>query len=487
MRIPWLSRLFRSKQEDVRSPYTSPTGFFIIPEVYHGWEANTQMEVRDRKCMELAINHTLVNAILNTRQAQASIFGDIAENSYVPGWTLETPGEQELEGRYAQQRLDLMAFLNSCGMKLTDFIPTQTSFSDFVAACVRSLLVYNKIFIRIWKLEDQLAFGVVNPAGVVYRPEQYVPRRVENCSLVRYRGGMPVEEYEPSDGILYVRRISTEYAYPPSETWQALELLNGFRYILFHNISRFELDRLPRGILALVGATTQEFANLREEMINVKTGPTRRKEGERAQYPSVMIYKLPQGSDMKWVPMDPTAKEMDYPGAFQWLIGQVCAIFGIDPEELGLASTAGGPVLSESSPKDAVMLSKEKGLYPLLVHVSAAINMLLNMIVENNPFIFSFTGLKGSRVDILRMMEQVEFGFMSPRTVYAVMNRPISVMEDSPLWDVPVLPSTWLPYLVQAMLGVQPQDASRDEHGGSRPTPSSKRAKSDKNREDKTQ
>jgi Phage portal protein/LAGLIDADG-like domain len=101
--------------------------------------------------------------------------------------------------------------------------------------------------------------------------------------------------------------------------------------------------------------------------------------------------------DIQWVNMHSANREMEYSAWMDWLTKLECAVFGIDPIEIGFvfgsAGSGGGSSMFERRPNQSeVTESKDKGLRPLVDHITDNINQHLIWELEED-FEFSFSGL----------------------------------------------------------------------------------------------
>jgi hypothetical protein len=101
--------------------------------------------------------------------------------------------------------------------------------------------------------------------------------------------------------------------------------------------------------------------------------------------------------EVKWIPLTQNHSDIEFQGWLQYLIKMICAIYQIDPQEIGIGmkeqggSGAGG--LSGDNTQEKIDLSRDKGLYPLLRFLENFINV--NIIDDfDSDFFLEFVGLK---------------------------------------------------------------------------------------------
>ena len=104
-------------------------------------------------------------------------------------------------------------------------------------------------------------------------------------------------------------------------------------------------------------------------------------------------------ADVDWIDLQKNNRDMEYSAWTEYLIKLACAIYNIDPIEIGWdisrGERAGG--LNEANQADRLQHSKDKGLYPLLKFIQRKINKYI--VEQINPeFEFVFMGLNGMTI-----------------------------------------------------------------------------------------
>jgi hypothetical protein len=101
--------------------------------------------------------------------------------------------------------------------------------------------------------------------------------------------------------------------------------------------------------------------------------------------------------EVKWIPLTQNHSDIEFQGWLQYLIKMICAVYQIDPQEIGIGmkeeSSGGSGGLSGDNTKEKIDLSRDKGLYPLLRFMENYINV--NIIDDVDPdFFLEFVGLR---------------------------------------------------------------------------------------------
>ena len=104
-------------------------------------------------------------------------------------------------------------------------------------------------------------------------------------------------------------------------------------------------------------------------------------------------------ADIDWIDLQKNNRDMEYQSWMEYLIKLACAIYSIDPTEIGwdISRSGGNSGLFEGSQAERLQHSKDKGLYPLLKFIQRQINKYI--VEQINPdFEFVFMGLNGMTI-----------------------------------------------------------------------------------------
>lgn len=91
--------------------------------------------------------------------------------------------------------------------------------------------------------------------------------------------------------------------------------------------------------------------------------------------------------------MQKSNADMEFSNWLDYLSRLTCAIFKIDPKEIGYNLSSEGSVNYESSIQEKLIYSKEKGLIPLLRFIESQINTYIVFPLTNWKYKFKFTGI----------------------------------------------------------------------------------------------
>jgi hypothetical protein len=158
-------------------------------------------------------------------------------------------------------------------------------------------------------------------------------------------------------------------------TW----ILYGFEY----NGNFFKNGSNPKGFINIKSGTggqdsLNDFREIWRQMI---TG-------------SVNSSRIPvfEGIDLEWVDLQQTNKEMEFQKWIEFLIIMLCAVYTIDPSELGFQFQQARQSFGQDGQKQRLEHSRNKGLKPLMMFLQKVISKYI--VSEINPeFEFVFTGI----------------------------------------------------------------------------------------------
>ncbi|RYX84195.1 hypothetical protein EON83_10895 [bacterium] len=210
--------------------------------------------------------------------------------------------------------------------------------------------------------------------------------------------GMVCREFPWNRMAVMVRNPRTDFfglGYGFSETEAALDVLASMILNLKFRAEYFDNNHIPPAIVTLRG----QLAGFSDNSLNALRTQLAMKTGNVGAFFKLLYLGLPPGSD-NGIEIHPlrnatgAVNEMEYAHSdFQALMTLLCALFLIDPAEVGFKNDGGADnVLSESDPESRLVHSKESGLEPLLTAISDFINTHIIQFL-NPDFEFVWHGL----------------------------------------------------------------------------------------------
>jgi hypothetical protein len=410
----------------------------------------------------------IIDAIVSTRKNQVWRYSKYSPTMVgQPGWMITTPSGYVPTPEVLNETVALLQALGNARFGWD--MPPQRDIGEFFEACADSILTYAKVAVRFWSDGKAFAFGVIDPRYIYpvsedLRPKEkpdaiYIRKPAPGCKDLKY------EEFTQEELLLLPFRAL--YPFNKSPTCASWDLARSFEAILQHNASRFRTDRLPRGVLAILGNFAADtMKRLRRELQTLSEMPTTPFiQHPNKRYPNLVVLQMNSGQ-IQFIPIDPTPKDMDYPHALYQLATMICSRFGIVPEELGLDSPVRA-ALSEASPEFAIRSSQEKGLDPLLEQIADVLSHVIRHIgVFSKVNELMLYQVKITRwadfMTLQRITMMMQNGLMSPYEAYSILEKPLPF--EHPYWSIPLPPTTWLPYVVPEIVAAQQQQAQAS-HG----------------------
>ena len=340
----------------------------------------------------------IVSSIIQTRINQVAEFCRPQPDRYTAGFVIQkTDSREEVTEREREAMSALSAWLMTCGDR--SITGAGASFENFVRAIVRDSLTL-----------DQACFEIIhhNGAPVAFKPvdaatirraaitpeEKRTGRRDPNAAaFVQVIDQRPVATFEAHELAFGIRRSRTElraagYGYPELE--EAADTIIDMIRSKGYNSANFTSGLHLSGILAIKSKMSpQLFRAFRREFYSMLQGPNGSKK-------TPIIQLDPESKEeVSSVSLSNSNRDMEFSAWLNFLIKEVCALYQIDPAELGymFGNEGQSNSLSTNGPTERILHSREKGLRPLLRSLEAWLNTHLLEPLTGGLFELRFVGL----------------------------------------------------------------------------------------------
>lgn len=360
----------------------------------------------------------IINAIIKTRKNQVADFAEPQSDKYSTGFVVRKKPRQGSNSKMDDHDKKIANYI-------TDFILNcgevnsweHDDFDTFVRKSIDDSLVFDQMtFECIRNRRGKLTQFMSTDASTFRMSESFFEKDFANAFVKRNAaafnqngitlGGRELRGYKPSYVQVYQNAAVNEF-YPwelcfgvrnPSSsiyangygTSELEELINVVTSMLWgdeYNRRFFSQGSAPKGLLRVKGnvneASLQQFKQQWQSMI---TGV-------------MQSWKTPVvEGDIDWIDLQKNNRDMEYTSWIEYLIKIACAIYSIDPTEIGwdISKTSGGGMF-EGSQEKRLQNSKDKGLYPLLKFFQRKMNKYV--VEQLNPdFEFLFVGLNGMSI-----------------------------------------------------------------------------------------
>ena len=360
----------------------------------------------------------IVNSIIKTRKNQVADFAEPQEDKYSNGFVVRKKKKMGIEQKMSESDKKI-------AWQITEFLMNggntaawdKDDFDTFIRKIVEDSLIYDQLTFEIIRnrrgdVESFLAtdaatfriadsyfekdyhndFFARNGAGVWNERNEF-GKKVHGYypAYVQIYQNAKVNEFYPWELCFGVRNPSTSInvnGYGCSELEDLINVVTALLWGDEYNRKFFSQGSAPKGLLRIKGtnneAALQQFKQQWQSMI---TGV-------------MQGWKTPVvEADIDWIDLQKNNRDMEYQSWMEYLIKLACAIYSIDPTEIGwdISRSGGNSGLFEGSQAERLQHSKDKGLYPLLKFIQRQINKYI--VEQINPdFEFVFMGLNGMTI-----------------------------------------------------------------------------------------
>jgi hypothetical protein len=277
----------------------------------------------------------------------------------------------------------------------------------------------------LYNIEGQGYGGVSQPANadIVY---------------VQMINNTPYAEFTRDEMAYWVRNPRTDIeagGYGYGELEQLVEIVTGYLNAMLYNNRYFTHSSIPEGILSVTGnyspGDLDDFRRHWNAMVSGVNNSWR-----------VPILATKDGKGATWQPMKANNKEMMFHEWMDFLTRISCAIYQIDPEELGMGGKGvgeGGGLGGGDGGDETLKHSLAKGLHPILTRFEAGINDdILPKLAGSEDFIFGWAGVDPDQEDkkLERTEKKINIGLQTVNDARAEYD--MELVPDEALWgDAP--------------------------------------------------
>lgn len=361
----------------------------------------------------------IINSIIKTRKNQVADFAEPQENKYSTGFVIRKKPKGGVE-----QKMDNKD--KKIAFAITDFIlkggnTSQWGYDDFdtfIRKIVEDSLVYDQMtFECVRNRRGQLESFIATDAATFRMADSYFDKDYNNVFFQRHGANvwkdrsdfgpkvhgyypayvqiyqnMKVNEFYPWELCFGIRNPSTSIwanGYGCSELEELINVVTSMLWSDEYNRRFFSQGSAPKGFFRVKGtnneAALQQFKQQWQSMIT----------GVMQSWKTPVIE-----ADVDWIDLQKNNRDMEYSSWIEYLIKIACAVYSIDPSEIGwdISRSNGNGGLFEGSQEQRLKHSKDKGLYPLLKFLQRKLNKYI--IEQINPdYELVFVGLNGLTIE----------------------------------------------------------------------------------------
>lgn len=347
----------------------------------------------------------IINAIIKTRKNQIADFAEPQADRYSTGFIIRKKrklGEPERDNTPEEWRRieEIQQIMLNCGVQDSW---NNDDFETFIRKIIDDSLTF-----------DQMTFEVVRDrSGALYEffaTDAATHRLADSYDDDEYDGDSKremVNGHYPSYVQLYQGNVKADYypwelcfgirnpstalhcvGYGISELEELVSTVTSMLWADEYNKRFFSQGSAPKGLLRVKGQVNEkQLQAFRQEWLSMVSGVHQ-------------SWKTPiVDADIDWIDLQKNNKDMEYSAWSEYLIKLACAIYAIDPNEIGfdISASAGQKSMFESNNEGKLKHSKDKGLYPLLKFVQRKLNKYIVSQIDPN-YEFQFVGLNGMSI-----------------------------------------------------------------------------------------
>lgn len=271
---------------------------------------------------------------------------------------------------------------------------------------------------EIWAVDSATIELVANaPTGESVTLPVYIPQTKSGLKIqgdiayVQKVNGLVVAEYTEEELAYAVRNPRTDLDFTDfgySELETLIEIVTGIMNGIRYNTSYFSHSNLPQGVLEIVGKYKDDHLEAFKRHWKSLTS------GASGKW-SVPVMGLEEGQGFKFTPFKTSNRDMEFNEFLEFLFNIACAVYQIDPNEVGFKSwTSSNSMSASDNTSEKIDNSKDKGFIPLMNFLSDTFN---SEIVDeiNEEFEFTWVGVDEEDEDrkLERLKGKLEAGIVT--------------------------------------------------------------------------
>lgn len=374
-----------------------------------------------------------ISAIINTRLNQVARFAKRPKFNGDTGFRIGLKdADEKMTDKQKKRAKEIEDFFLKTGWKKNRI--RKDNFNTFLRKITRDTLeldamTFEKVstlggslkgaqdIAEIWAIDSATVELVINnPIGdgtnyelPVYKPEtRSGMANAGDIAYVQKVNGMTTAEYTEDELAYAIRNPRTDINYTDfgmSELETLIEIVTGIVNGVRYNTSYFSASHLPQGVMEIVGKyKDQHLEAFKRHWKNLT-------EGASGKW-SVPVMALEDGQGFKFTPFKNSNRDMEFNEFLEFLFNIACAVYQIDPNEVGFKSwTSSNSMSSSDNTEKKIDSSLDKGFHPLMEFLSDTFNSEIVDLIDED-FVFEWVGVSDEDEDkkLERMKTELEAG-----------------------------------------------------------------------------
>lgn len=420
----------------------------------------------------------IIKAIINTRIEQIQNFLRYSDDDQKPGFQLRyrrvLGGDaKEISKKDMKAVEGLVRFLEDGGEN--DKWSSEDNFQDFTRKTIKDSLCLDQLCFEVVRSRSMKVtkFRAVDASLIrqldtddpryasmfeSYRWHGYLPRyaMVYDSQIIRNPATDELVVYYPWELGYGIRNKTTNVfrnGYGCSELETLIEVVTWILWGMQYNGNFFKQGSQPKG-----------FINVKNSNIDQGTLNEFRQDWKQTMSTVYNAHKIPviQGIDLEWIDLQQSNKDMEFTEWIKFLFVVTCAVYRIDPSELGFQFQDAARVFGQDGQKERLDHSQKKGLFPLLVFFQNIVNRyIISEIDDRFEFVFTGVDIKDESTQIEIDKKKLDAGVVSLEDMF----RKYSGRELDPDKDT-ILNSIYQSAQNSKMMGGADMNGAVDEMNG---------------------
>ena len=347
----------------------------------------------------------IINAIIKTRKNQVAAFAEPQGDKYSTGFIIrkkkrigDKASKETSKQEYARINYITDIMVN-CGVNGSF---EHDDFDTFIRKLVEDSLTFDQATFEVVRDKKGQVFEFFATDASTFRiADSYDDDNYKNQDKQKIKGYYPSyvqvmnnevsAEFYPWELGFTVRNPTSALqanGYGVSELEELVTIVTGMLWGDEYNRRFFSQGSAPKGLLRVKGQVNEKSLQaFRQEWMSMISGVQN-------------SWKTPViDADVDWIDLQKSNRDMEYSKWQEYMIKLSCAIYCIDPSEIGfnLGGSDGAKPMFEGNNEAKLKHSKDKGLYPLLKAIQRKINKMIVSQIDPD-YEFCFVGLDGSTI-----------------------------------------------------------------------------------------
>lgn len=382
----------------------------------------------------------IIKAVINTRIEQVQNFLKYSNDDQKPGYKIrykQTPGamgnaenKKELSKEDMKTVEYIVKFLEDGGEN--EKWDSEDNFQEFTRKVLRDSLALDQLTFEVVRKRNLKLdkFRAVD-AAMIRQLDTNDPRYMQMFEQFRWHGYLP--RYAMVwDGQIIRHPVTGEYvAFYPWELGYGIR--NKSTNVLRNGYGCSELETLIEIVTWVLwgmqyngnffkqGSQPKGFINVKNQNIDQGTLSEFRQDWKQTMSTVYNSHKIPviQGIDLQWIDLQQTNRDMEFTEWIKFLFVIVCAVYRMDPSELGFQFQDQARIFGERGQRERLDHSKQKGLTPLMVFYQNILNKyIISEIDERLELVFTGIEIEDEAAQVELDQKKLEAGMVAMEDMF---------------------------------------------------------------------